>query len=630
MSAPRNAQSSTRLPSPNSSNSLRLTTGSFKRSPFITLISLFPFDRSLPISTIKPTAELNPPYGGPLVDLHVSDVRAAEMKVSAKDFTSLTLDERGLCDLELLAVGGFSPLKGFMGKADYERVVAEMRLVDGTLWPLPVTLPVTPSEGIAVGKTLALRDVYGNLLAFLHVEEIYAFDKENEAKHAYGTTDAKHPAVAYLNKQPGHYAAGKLEVLRTPPHYDFVELRRTPAELREHFKSLGWNKVVAFQTRNPLHRAHEELTKRAAEQIGGGLLIHPVVGVTKPGDVDHYTRVRCYRALVDNYYEPGTVVLSLLPLAMRMAGPREVLLHAIIRRNHGCTDFIVGRDHAGPGNDSTGKPFYTPYAAQESMAKYKDEIGMGMVDFKQMVYLPDENRYAPVDEVPAGVKTADISGTQVRDDYLAKGLQLPEWFSRPAVAEVLNETSPPKFRQGLTIWFTGLSGSGKSTVAHGLVERLAEYGRNVSALDGDEIRTHLSKGLGFSKEDRDTNIRRVGYVAGLVAQHGGTTLCSVISPYKAVRDEARKTSKGNFVEVYCDTPIDVCEKRDVKGLYAKARNAVKEGKPMGFTGVDDPYEPPVNPEVTLDTSEQSVEQCVDVIVAKLLELGYVLPHGHIA
>ena len=587
-------------------------------------------ERSLPISTTKLTAELNPPYGGSLVDLHVSDARAAEMKATAKDFTSLTLDERGLCDLELLAVGGFSPLKGFMGKADYERVVAEMRLADGTLWPLPVTLPVTPSEGIAVGKTLALRDVYGNLLAFLHVEEIYAFDKESEAKNAYGTTDAKHPAVAYLNKQPGHYAAGKLEVLRTPPHYDFVELRRTPAQLREHFKSLGWTKVVAFQTRNPLHRAHEELTKRAAGQIGGGLLIHPVVGVTKPGDVDHYTRVRCYRALVDNYYEPGSVVLSLLPLAMRMAGPREVLLHAIIRRNHGCTDFIVGRDHAGPGNDSTGKPFYTPYAAQESMAKYKDEIGMGMVDFKQMVYLPDDNRYAPVDEVPAGVKTADISGTQVRDDYLAKGLQLPEWFSRPAVAEILNETSPPKFRQGLTIWFTGLSGSGKSTVAHGLVERLAEYGRNVSALDGDEIRTHLSKGLGFSKEDRDTNIRRVGYVAGMVAQHGGTTLCSVISPYKAVRDEARKTSKGNFVEVYCDTPIDICEQRDVKGLYAKARTAVKEGKPMGFTGVDDPYEPPVNPEVTLDTSKQSVEQCVDVIVDKLLELGYILPHGHIA
>jgi sulfate adenylyltransferase len=559
----------------------------------------------------------------------VTPERAAEMKAAARDIASLTLDERGLCDLELLAVGGFSPLTGFLGKADYERVVAESRLANGTLWPLPVTLPVTPGNGVEEGKPLALRDVYGNLLGFLHVEEIYAYDKTAEAAGAYGSTDAKHPSVARLEKQPGHYAAGRLEVIRVPPHYDFVELRRTPAELRAHFTQLGWSKVVAFQTRNPLHRAHEELTKRAAEQVGGGLLIHPVVGVTKPGDVDHYTRVRCYRALVDTAYEPGTVVLSLLPLAMRMAGPREALFHAIIRRNYGCTHFIVGRDHAGPGNDSAGKPFYGPYAAQDAMREHEAELGIGMVDFKQMVYLPDTDTYCAVDAVPAGAKTADISGTQVRDDYLAKGIPLPEWFSRPAVAAILNETSPPKFRQGLTIWFTGLSGSGKSTVAHALVERLAEYGRNVSLLDGDEIRTHLSKGLGFSKEDRDTNINRVGYVAGLVAQHGGTTLCAVISPYREPRDNARKASKGNFVEVFCDTPIEVCEQRDVKGLYAKARNAVAEGKGMGFTGVDDPYEAPLNPEVTINTATEGVQECADKIIARLIELGYILPHGHI-
>jgi sulfate adenylyltransferase len=559
------------------------------------------------------------------VNLIVGDQRAAEMKASSKDYASLTLDERGLCDLELLATGAFSPLNGFLGKADHERVVGEMRLASGVLWPLPVSLAVSPSNEVAEGKTVALRDVYGNLLAFLHIAEIYPVDKDAEARGAYGSTDQKHPSVAHLQRQPSHYAAGRLEVLRTPPHYDFVEIRRTPSELRDHFGSLGWTKVVAFQTRNPLHRAHEELTKRAAEQIGGGLLIHPVVGVTKPGDVDHYTRVRCYRALVDNYYDPGSVVLSLLPLAMRMAGPKEVLLHAIIRRNHGCSHFIVGRDHAGPGKDSAGKSFYEPYAAQESMEKHQQEIGMQMVDFKQMVYLPDEDRYAPVDEVPSGVKTADISGTQVRDDYLAKGKPLPEWFSRPAVADILRETSPPKFRQGLTIWFTGLSGSGKSTVSHALVERLAEYGRNVSMLDGDEIRTHLSKGLGFSKEDRDTNIYRVGYVAGLVAQHGGTTICAVISPYRETRDKARKSSNGNFVEVFCDTPIEVCEQRDVKGLYAKAR----AGEIKGFTGVDDPYEAPLNAEVVLDTSKLSVQECADKIVEKLLELGYIPPHGHI-
>ncbi len=574
-------------------------------------------------------AALNTPYGGELVDLIVSPERADAMRATAKDHAGLTLDERALCDLELLAVGGFSPLRGFLGRRDYERVVGESRLADGTLWPLPVTLPVTPGDGVAEGKTLALRDIYGNLLAFLHIEEIYIYDKAAEAAGAYGSTDPKHPAVAHLNRQADHLAAGRLEVIRVPPHYDFVELRRDPAELREFFVEKGWSKVVAFQTRNPLHRAHEELTKLAAEQIGGGLLIHPVVGVTKPGDVDHFTRVRCYRALVDNHYEPDSVVLSLLPLAMRMAGPKEALLHAIIRRNYGCTHFIVGRDHAGPGKDSAGKAFYPPYAAQDAMREHGEEIGMEMVDFKQMVYLPDEDRYAAIDEVPAGVRTADISGTDVREKYLAKGLPLPDWFTRPAVAAILGEANPPTFRQGLTIWFTGLSGSGKSTVAHALIERLAEFGRNCSLLDGDEIRTHLSKGLGFSKEDRDTNIRRVGYVAGLVNQHAGTVLCSVISPYRAVRDEARKMSRGNFVEVYCDTPLAVCEKRDVKGLYAKAKAALAEGKPMGFTGVDDPYEPPTHPEVTLDTSEQGVEECVDSIITKLLDLGYILPHGHI-
>jgi sulfate adenylyltransferase len=551
------------------------------------------------------------------------------MKATAKEFVSLTLDERGLCDLELLAVGGFSPLRGFLGKADYHRVVAEMRLADGTLWPLPVTLPVQPGAGVAVGKTLALRDVYGNLLAFLHVEELFAYDKAAEAQGAYGTTDPRHPSVAHMNRSASHYASGHLEIIRVPPHYDFVDLRSTPAELRARFQSLGWTRVIAYQTSGPIHRAQEELSKLASAQIGG-LLIHPIVGAPRPGDVDHYTRVRCFRALVDNDYERGSVVLSLLPLATRMAGPREALLHAIIRRNYGCTDFLVERAHADPGLNSADALFYSPDGAQEIMNKYQYEIGVSPVAAQPLVFLPDENRYAPIDEVPAGVQTADLSETEVRDDYLAKGLPLPEWFTRPAVAEILSETNPPKFRRGLTIWFTGLSGSGKSTVAHGLVERLAEYGRNVSTLDGDEIRTHLSKGLSFSKEDRDTNIRRVGYVAGLVAQHGGTTLCSVISPYRAVRDEARKLSRGNFVEVFCDTPVGVCEQRDVKGLYARARASVAAGKPMGFTGVDDPYEPPLNPEVTLDTSKLSVPECVDAIIEKLLALGYILPHGHIS
>jgi sulfate adenylyltransferase len=572
---------------------------------------------------------MNSPYGGTLVNLLVDEARAARMKATAKDYASLTLDERALCDLELLAVGGFSPLKSFLGQKDYLRVVAEGRLADGTLWPLPITLPVNVGNGVEVGKPLALRDVYGNLLAFLHVEEIYEYDKAAEAQGVYGSTDSTHPSIAYLQTQPSHYAAGRLDVIRVPPHYDFVELRRTPTELREHFQSKGWDKVIGFQTRSPLHRAQEELTKRAADQIGGGLLIQPVVGVTRPGDVEHYTRIRCDRAMVDNDFEPNSAVLNLLPLAMRRAGPREVLLHAIIDRNYGCTHVIVDRDHAGPGDDSTGTPFHAPDTAQEAMKANEKEIGIAMVDIKPMVFLPDENRYCPVDEVPAGLKTAELSGSQIRDNYLAKGLPLPEWFTRPAVAAILSETNPPRFRQGLTLWFTGLSGSGKSTVAHALVERLAEYGRNVSFLDGDEIRTHLSKGLGFSKEDRDTNIHRVGYVAGLVNAAGGTTICAVVSPYRGPRDKARTLSRGNFVEVFCDTPLAECEKRDVKGLYSRARNAVAEGKPIGFTGVDDPYEPPLNPEVTIDTSKLNVQQSANAIIEKLIELGYILPHGHI-
>jgi sulfate adenylyltransferase len=533
---------------------------------------------------------LIPPYGGRLVDLVVDADRSAEMKAESPGLASLTLDDRGLADLELLAVGGYSPLRGFMGKADHDRVVAEMRLADGTFWPLPIVLPVVPGEGVAEGKPLALRDVYGNLLAFLHVEEIY---RDGE-----GTEGA------------AHYAAGRLEVVRTPPHYDFVDLRRTPAELRARFRELGWSRIVALHADAPIHRAQEEATRRAAGRMAAGLLIHATAGAGRPGDVDRYARVRCHRALVDHYFDPGAAVLGLLPLASREAGPRDALLRAIVARNYGCTGLIVDRD-----------------SDRDSLAAHAEEIGVGPVEAWPTVYLPDEDRYAELEEVPPGARTARLSDDEVRDDYLARGRRLPDWYARAEVAAILDEIHPPRYRQGLTIWFTGLSGSGKSTVAQALLERLAEHGRAASFLDGDEIRTHLSKGLGFSKEDRDVNIRRVGYVAGLVARHGGVTICSVISPYKAVRDEARAASGGNFVEVYCSTPVEVCEARDVKGFYAKARAAVDAGKPLGFTGVDDPYEAPEAAEVTLDTSRLGVAECVDAVAEKLLALGYILPLG---
>ncbi|MCB0100773.1 MAG: bifunctional sulfate adenylyltransferase/adenylylsulfate kinase [Anaerolineales bacterium] len=570
-------------------------------------------------------AKLISPYGGKLVDLVVKGAEREELITRAGQLPSIKITMRNLCDLELIATGGFSPLTTFMGKADYERVLKEMRLADGTLFPLPITLTADPKELPTVGEELALRDANFDLIAVIRLDEVFHWDAETEAALAYGSTDTKHPMVSEMGRWGKVCISGPLKVINLPKYYDFVNLRHTPAQVREMLEKMGNDNVVAFQTRNPLHRIHEELTKRAAAQVNGSLIVHPVVGMTKPGDVDHYTRVRTYKALVDNHYDQKSTMLSLLPLAMRMAGPKEALLHAIIRRNHGANHFIVGRDHAGPGNDSTGKPFYGPYDAQELMTQHEAELGVKMVPFEMLVYLPDEDRYVEQKDVPAGAKVANISGTQVRDDYLAKGKLLPEWFTRPETAEILREMYPPRHEQGFGIWFTGLSGSGKSATTSVLTTLLLERGRETAILDGDVVRTHLSKGLGFSKEDRDTNIIRIGFVAGEIARAGGIVVCAAISPYRATREEARKMVGENFIEVFMDTPVEVCEQRDVKGLYAKARQAVADGKPMGFTGVDDPYEPPIKPEITLKGYESTPEDNARIIVKYLEEQGFLLP-----
>jgi sulfate adenylyltransferase len=570
-------------------------------------------------------ANLITPYGGKLVDLVTTGEEREQLIARASQLPSIKITMRNLCDLELIATGGFSPLTTFMGKADYERVLHEMRLADGTLFPLPITLTADPKELPTVGEEVVLRNANNDLIAIMTLDEVYHWDAETEAALAYGTTDPKHPMVSEMGRWNKVCISGPLKVINLPKYYDFVDLRRTPAQVREMLEAMGNDNVVAFQTRNPLHRIHEELTKRAAAKVKGSLLVHPTVGMTKPGDVDHYTRVRTYKALVDNYYDKSNTMLSLLPLAMRMAGPKEVLLHAIIRRNHGANHFVVGRDHAGPGNDSTGKPFYGPYDAQENMKKYEHEIGVKMVPFEMLVYLPDEDRYVEEKDVPKGAKTANISGTQVRDEYLAKGKLLPEWFTRPETAEILREMYPPRHKQGFCIWFTGLSGSGKSATTQVLTTLLLERGRETAILDGDVVRTHLSKGLGFSKEDRDTNILRIGFVAGEIAHAGGIVICAAISPYRATREEARKMVGENFVEVYMDTPVEVCEQRDVKGLYAKARQAMADGKPMGFTGVDDPYEPPINPEITLKGYGSSPEENARAIIKYLEDQGFLLP-----
>ena len=564
--------------------------------------------------------ELNTPYGGELVDLVAKGKEREALLAEANTLPSLQISDRSVHDLELLATGAFSPLRGFMGQADYEGVLKDMRLADGTLWPLPITLPVADNAPVQPGASVALRNSKNDLLAVMRVAEVYPWEFEREATFIAGKPDPRHPLVAEMAGWGKRYAAGPLHVLNLPRYFDFAELRLTPAQVRARLAEMGSPKVVAFQTRNPLHRSHEELTKRAAAQVGGSLIIMPVVGLTKPGDVDHYTRVRVYKALVENHYDRKKTMLSLLPLAMRMAGPREAIWHAIIRRNHGASHFIVGRDHAGPGKDSEGKPFYGPYDAQELAKKHAREIGMGIIPFQEMVYLPDEDRYEESDKVPAGARTLAISGTQVRDDYLAKGKALPPWFTRPETAAILAEMSPPQHEQGFCVWFTGLSGAGKSATAEALTSLLLERGRQITVLDGDVVRTHLSKGLGFSREDRDTNIHRIGFVAAEIARHGGAVVCAAVSPYRAARNRCRTmVGADRFLEVFVDTPIEVCEQRDIKGLYAKARR----GEVKGFTGVDDPYEPPHNPEVVLDTVKQSVEENARRILGQLVERGFV-------
>ncbi|MFQ5640229.1 MAG: bifunctional sulfate adenylyltransferase/adenylylsulfate kinase [bacterium] len=560
------------------------------------------------------------PYGGQLVDLVIPSPRVEEIKEYANQLFSIQISERSVCDLELLATGAFSPVDGFMGEADYRRVLEEMRLANGTLFPIPVTLPVEYSPEIALDKDVALRNAKNELLAIMTIEEIYDWDREQMAQHVFGTQDLRHPLVAEMHRWGPLNISGRLRVLHLPRHYDFQELRLTPTQTRTKLESIGVENVVAFQTRNPLHRVHEVLTKRAVQEVNGVLLLHPVVGMTKPGDVDHYTRVRSYRTLAERYYDFERIFLSLLPLAMRLAGPREALWHALIRRNFGANYLIVGRDHASPGMDSNGKPFYGRYDAQNMVKQYQKELGVGMLPFRELVYLPDEDRYEEASQVAGNVRIASISGTEVREKYLNNGKTLPAWFTRPEVADILSEAYPPKHLQGVCVWFTGLSAAGKSTTAEVLTVLLQEHGRQVTVLDGDVVRTHLSKGLGFSKEDRDTNIRRIGFVASEIVRHGGIVICAVVSPYRATRNDVRNmVGKDRFIEVFVDTPLAVCEERDTRGLYAKARR----GEIKEFTGIDAPYEPPQQPEIFLNTISNTPEQNARSILQYLMQQGFV-------
>lgn len=576
--------------------------------------------------TRENTQELIAPYQGKLVNLVVDREEHDELRERASKLPPLQLSPRSLCDIELLSTGAFSPLDSFMGKADYSRVLEEMRLVNGALFPIPVTLPVGDTSTIRLGDEFALRSPNNDVVAIMMVEEVFEWDPAEEADLVLGTKNLRHPLVAEMASWGRACISGPLKVVNLPKHYDFRELRKTPKEVREMLQALATSNVVAFQTRDPIHRAHQDLSKRAAAEVDGTLLIHPVVGLTRPGDVDQYTRVRGYKALVERYYDKSRTVLALLPLATRMAGPRETLWHAIIQRNYGANYFIVGRDHAGgglaPGRDPQGRPFYGHYDAQKLLQRLGPEIGVKMIPSKEVVYHSDRDRFEEGDRVLAGAQIATLSGTRVRAEYLGNGTELPEWFSRPDPAAMLSKARLQRHQQGFCVWFTGLSGAGKSTLAENLAVLLMEQGREVTLLDGDVIRTHLSKGLGFSKEDRDTNVLGIGFVASEIVRHQGVVLCAAVSPYRAARSQCRHmVGDDRFIEIFVDAPLEIREQRDTKGMYAKAR---RQQEVSGFSGVNDSYEEPLNPEIRLTTTDHSPEEDARQIIRYLIDRGFLL------
>lgn len=567
--------------------------------------------------------EIIEPHGGSLVNLLVDEKRQNILKDFAFNLSDITLDDRQLCDLELLATGAFSPLKGFMTSTDYESVLDRMRLQNGALWPIPICLdiPETKAKSLEAGQSVTLRDPEGFLLAIMEIEDIWPVEVEKEALQVFGTPDQVHPGVQHLYKKSGNfYIGGSLEVLSLPLHFDFKQLRLTPQEVMNIYNRMGWKRVVGFQTAQPVHRPQYELTIKAMQQAKANLLLLPIAGMTKPGDFDHYTRVRCYRE-VTRHYPPDSFILNLLPYTMHMAGPREALLQTIISKNYGCTHFIVGHNHAGLGQDKNGKSFYESNDAQKLTEEYSKEIDIKIISFDEMVYLPFEDEYSFVDQVPEGTKTISLSGSDIRERILS-GRQIPKWATFPEVVEELRKAFPPPHKQGFTVFLTGLSGAGKSTIAKVLYSRFLEIGdRPVTLLDGDIVRRNLSSNLKFNKEDRDINVRRIGFVAGEITKNRGIAICAPIAPYESTRSEIRSAieSYGGFIEVHVSTPIEICEKRDRKGMYAKAR----AGLIKGFTGVDDPYEIPASPEVSINTTDITPNESAQEILLFLGQKGFI-------
>ncbi|HMQ50874.1 MAG TPA: adenylyl-sulfate kinase [Anaerolineae bacterium] len=562
------------------------------------------------------TSPLIAPYGGKLVDLMVPAESLAELKAYAGQLPSIQISPRAACDLELLATGAFSPLDRFMGQADHRRVLAEMRLADGHIFPIPVTLAVDARPDLRLDQDIALRNNEYELLAIMTVEEIYEWDRTEVSDQVFGTQDLRHPVVAELQGWGKLNISGRLQVLSLPRRYHFQDLWLTPAQTRARLAELKQPKVVAFQPHSSWQRLDQGLSEEALNAVEGTLLLQPAAGLTKAGDIDYYTRIRFYQTLADRDHQPNPILLSLLPLATRLAGPREALWHALIRRNYGANHLIVSRDHASPElvsrHASEGTTFYGPAEAQALVEKYSQETGVKIV--------PEGDPATGDVTVSKGSFTASILNTPPNTAGPLNGHAGPEWATRREVAELLNEIYLPRHRQGVCLWFTGLSGAGKSTTAEILTWLLLDHGRRVTVLDGDVVRTHLSKGLGYSKEDRDINVRRIGFVAAELVRLGGVVVCAVVSPYRAARNQVRTMlPQGHFVEVFVDTPLEICEARDVKGMYARARR----GDLKGFTGIDDPYEAPDHPEIRLDTVNYTPHENATFIIDYLSEQGFI-------
>ena len=560
------------------------------------------------------------PHGNTLVTFHLSKGDLQEYSELSNTIASLTLTLKQQCDLEMISNGAFSPLLTFNNQKDYEEVLLNNKLLNGAIWPIPIVLDVPDKFLKALDKNehISLRNAEGFLLAILKVKEFWSPNKKDEANSVFKTIDQNHPGVDYLfNHTNSNYISGELVPIQSNKYFDFTHLRKSPQEVRDLFRSNHWKDVIAFQTRNPMHRAHFELTRLAMEQHNAKLLMHPVIGISKPGDIDHFTRVKCYQHII-KYYPEDSVELSLINLAMRMAGPKEALWHAIIRKNYGCNHIIIGRDHAGPGVDAEGKPYYQPYDAQELISQYQEELEIKMIPFQEMVFAKNKKTYLPLDEIKEDEQIERLSGTQFKE-LLKQRIEIPSWYSFPEVIHELRRRYPKLHNQGLTVFFTGLSGAGKSTLANALMYKLMEMeDRPITLLDGDIVRQHLSSELGFSKEDRDIHVKRIGYVASEITKHGGVAICAPIAPYSNTRRIVRNMidDVGSFIEIHVSTPLSVCEERDVKGLYKRAR----AGKILEFTGVSDPYEEPQNPEITIDTSDITVEESSEIILDKLLSM----------